>query len=142
MAPGGGAHGGELGRVGRREPAGAAVHEADRGKAPAQRGDGAPGIGLDGDEARDGCRCRRQGRLLEGGADATLTTELVEGMNFPTRAAARAAIFEYIEVFYNRQRLHSTLGYRTAVEYRGKNATPAPSSRPGVHEIGGCPNAS
>lgn len=59
---------------------------------------------------------------------ATLKTELVEGMNFPTRAAARAAIFEYIEVFYNRQRLHSTLGYRAPVEYRKLNATPAPSN--------------
>uniref|UniRef100_UPI0012B67F64 IS3 family transposase n=1 Tax=Parafrankia discariae TaxID=365528 RepID=UPI0012B67F64 len=32
---------------------------------------------------------------------------------YPTRRAARTAIAEYIEVFYNRQRLHSTLGYRT-----------------------------
>jgi transposase InsO family protein len=30
-----------------------------------------------------------------------------------TRSAARASIFEYIEVFYNRQRLHSTLGYQS-----------------------------
>jgi transposase InsO family protein len=37
---------------------------------------------------------------------------------FRTRAEARAAVFEYIEVFYNRQRLHSALGYRTPVEAR------------------------
>jgi len=37
--------------------------------------------------------------------------ELVYRQSFATRQAARAAIFEYIEVFYNRQRLHSALGY-------------------------------
>jgi len=33
--------------------------------------------------------------------------------HFPTRASARFAVSEYIEVFHNRRRLHSTLGYRT-----------------------------
>jgi putative transposase len=36
--------------------------------------------------------------------------------SFPTRDRARFAVAEYIEVFYNRQRLHSTLGYRTPIE--------------------------
>ncbi len=35
------------------------------------------------------------------------------GKRFDTRARARFAVADYIEVFYNRQRLHSTLGYRT-----------------------------
>ena len=35
---------------------------------------------------------------------------------FPDRARARFAVADYIEVFYNRQRLHSTLGYRTPLE--------------------------
>ena len=35
---------------------------------------------------------------------------------FPDRAKARSAVADYIEVFYNRQRLHSTLGYRTPLE--------------------------
>ena len=48
---------------------------------------------------------------------ATLKTELVYGVSWPTRAAARIAVFEYIEVFYNRRRLHSSLGYRPPVEY-------------------------
>jgi putative transposase len=42
---------------------------------------------------------------------ATLKTELVHQSRFETRDQARAAIFEYIEVFYNRKRLHSSIGY-------------------------------
>ena len=42
---------------------------------------------------------------------STLKMELVYRQNFATRQQARQAIFEYIEVFYNRQRLHSALGY-------------------------------
>jgi putative transposase len=42
---------------------------------------------------------------------ATLRAELTELEAFPTRAAARVAIFDFIEVFYNRQRIHSSLGY-------------------------------
>ena len=42
---------------------------------------------------------------------ATLKTELVHHERYATRERARASIFEYIEVFYNRKRLHSSLGY-------------------------------
>jgi hypothetical protein len=49
---------------------------------------------------------------------ASLKTERVHEAQFRTRAEARAAVFEYIEVFYNRQRLHSALGYRTPAEAR------------------------
>lgn len=38
------------------------------------------------------------------------------GVPVPTRAQARRAVFDYIEVFYNRQRLHSSLGYLTPIE--------------------------
>jgi len=48
---------------------------------------------------------------------ATLKIELMDGKAFASRRAAQAAIFEYMEVFYNRQRLHSSLGYRTPAEY-------------------------
>ena len=47
---------------------------------------------------------------------ATLKFELIDRHVFASRQAARAAIFEYIEVFYNRQRIHQTLGYRTPLE--------------------------
>jgi putative transposase len=42
---------------------------------------------------------------------STLKTELVNHEQYATHAQARQSIFEYIEVFYNRQRLHSSLGY-------------------------------
>jgi putative transposase len=48
---------------------------------------------------------------------STLKTELVHRYAWPTRAQARQAIFEFIEVFYNRQRLHSSLGMLSPVEY-------------------------
>jgi transposase InsO family protein len=48
---------------------------------------------------------------------ATLNGELCDHRCFATRAEARQVIFEYIEVFYNRQRIHSTLDYATPTEY-------------------------
>ena len=47
---------------------------------------------------------------------STLKTECVIDL-FPTCAEARTTIFEYIEVWYNRQRLHSTLGYHSPVNF-------------------------
>jgi transposase InsO family protein len=47
---------------------------------------------------------------------ATLKDEMYHRTTFPTRAKARFAVAEYIEVFYNRKRLHSTLGCRTPHE--------------------------
>jgi putative transposase len=47
----------------------------------------------------------------------TLKQELVYQTTFRTKEEARAAIFEYIEIFYNRQRRHSSLGYVSPVEY-------------------------
>jgi putative transposase len=42
---------------------------------------------------------------------ATLKLEAVQGQVYQSHSAARAALFDYIEVFYNRQRLHSSLGF-------------------------------
>jgi putative transposase len=47
----------------------------------------------------------------------TLKTELVHHETYHSRAAAHQALFEYIEVFYNRKRRHSALGYRSPMEY-------------------------
>ncbi len=48
---------------------------------------------------------------------SSLKRELFEDIIFENHAVARQAIFEYIEVFYNRQRRHSTLGYLTPHEF-------------------------
>jgi putative transposase len=51
---------------------------------------------------------------------ASLKIELVHRRSWATRAQARRAIVDYIEVFYNRRRLHSSLGYLTPTEYEGR----------------------
>lgn len=48
---------------------------------------------------------------------STLRAELTDLERFATRQAARTAVFEFIEVFYNRQRLHSSLGYRSPTAF-------------------------
>jgi transposase InsO family protein len=48
---------------------------------------------------------------------STLRAELTDLHSFATHFAARTAIFEFIEVFYNRQRLHSSLGYRSPHDF-------------------------
>jgi len=49
---------------------------------------------------------------------SSLKTELVHRTRFTTRREARAALFEYIEIFYNRQRRRSSIGYRTPAQAR------------------------
>jgi hypothetical protein len=74
---------------------------------------------------------------------ATLKKELVYRTAFPTRRHAHNAIGEYIEIFYNRQRIHSTIGYispqqarlnrsinnRTAQNHSPENERPTSSAR-------------
>jgi putative transposase len=47
----------------------------------------------------------------------TLKTELIHHQTFRHREEARQVVFEYIEVFYNRERLHSANGYLSPVDY-------------------------
>ena len=47
----------------------------------------------------------------------SLKVELIHQFRFNTREEARQVIFDYIEVFYNRQRLHSTNDYWSPVDY-------------------------
>ena len=55
---------------------------------------------------------------------ATLKTELVHHRRYRTRQEAKSDIFEYIEVFYNRQRLHQALGYRSPAEFESMFIAP------------------
>ncbi len=48
---------------------------------------------------------------------ATLQVELLDRRRWKTRQQLTTAIFDYVEVFFNRQRLHSTLGYLSPAEY-------------------------
>ena len=51
---------------------------------------------------------------------STLKRELIHHCQFATRAQAQAAIFEWIEIFYNRERLHSAPGYKSPVDFETK----------------------
>jgi transposase InsO family protein len=48
---------------------------------------------------------------------SSLKRELVQRSQFATRKAARTAIFDGIEIFYNRERLHSALGFKSPVDF-------------------------
>lgn len=65
---------------------------------------------------------RRKGNCLDNAPTeslfGTLKTELVHRTWFRTRREVKAALSEYIEVFYNRQRRHSSVGCRTASQTR------------------------
>jgi putative transposase len=59
---------------------------------------------------------------------ATLKTELVHTRAWPTRQAARTAIYDYIEVFYNRRRRHSALDYLSPTEYERSHHQQQPAT--------------
>ena len=52
----------------------------------------------------------------------TVKRELIHHRQYRTRAEARQEIFEYLDVFYNRQRRHSTLGYQSPAEFEARAA--------------------
>jgi transposase InsO family protein len=54
---------------------------------------------------------------------STLEFECLHGRHFQTRAQAKTEVFAYIETFYNRKRLHSTLGYVSPDEFEAQNQT-------------------
>ena len=73
-----------------------------------------------------GCRCSmsRKGNCWDNAPAesffSTLKMELVHERKWATRREARIEIFEFIEVWYNRQRIHSSLGYLSPVDYEVK----------------------
>ena len=67
------------------------------------------------------CSMSRKGNCYDNAVQESfyhsLKTELVHHEHYRTREEAKASIFEYIEGFYNRQRLHSTLGYKSPLQF-------------------------
>jgi putative transposase len=59
---------------------------------------------------------------------ATLECELLDRHPWPTRAKLRTAVFDFIEVFYNRQRRHSTLEYHSPATYEQQHTSGAPAA--------------
>ena len=102
--------------VGRRQPGPGLIHYSDRGSQYAC-GDYQNALKAHGMV----CSMSRKGDCWDNAPMEsffhTLKTELVHHRDYRTRWEARANIFEYIEVFYNRDRRHSALGFITPAEY-------------------------
>lgn len=98
--------------IGQRKPERGLLHHSDRGS---QYGSNDYQALL----SRHGmlCSMSRKGDCWDNAVAesfySTLKCELIHQRKFATRAEARREIFDYIEVFYNRQRIHSSLGYNT-----------------------------
>ena len=94
----------------RRQPEAGLLHHSDRGVQYAC-GDYRRWL----TDAGIVCSMSRKGNCCDNAVAesffSTLKTELVYHEAYATRDAARQAVFEYVEVFYNRQRRHSSLGY-------------------------------
>ena len=100
----------------RRKPKPGLLHHSDRG---VQYASGDYQARLAGAGIR--CSMSRKGNCWDNACVesffGTLKKELVHDRHYLTREEAQQDIFEYIEVFYNRQRRHSTLGYRSPAEF-------------------------
>ena len=92
------------------------IHHSDRGRQYASYAyqDLLKGYGMRASMSRSG-NCYDNAYLES--FFGTLKTELVHGERYRTRLEARLSIFEYVEVFYNRERRHSALGYRSPEQY-------------------------
>lgn len=102
--------------VGRRVPNAGLMHHSDRGSQYAS-GDYQDAL----DELGVVCSMSRKGNCWDNAVAesffATLKTECVYTRRFATRGEAIDTIFEFIEVFYNRRRHHSTIGYMSPVDF-------------------------
>jgi len=107
--------------LGRRQVAAGLMHHSDRGS---QYASNEYQLLL----AHEGFVCSMSGRgncydnAVAESFFHTLKTELVHRQRYETRALAHASLFEYIEGFYNRQRKHSALGYKSPVQYEEEEA--------------------
>ena len=102
--------------VWRRQPAPGLIHHSDQGVQYT-----ALSFGKRLEEAGIVASMGRVGSALDNAISesfvSTLKSELVSRVEFPTRQIARTTLFEYMESFYNRRRLHSSLGYRSPADF-------------------------
>lgn len=100
----------------RRRPAGGVIHHSDQGSQYTSLafGQRLQNAGL---AASTGSRGDCFDNALAESFFATLECELLARHRFPTHNAARVALFDYIEGFYNTHRRHSALGYRSPMAY-------------------------
>lgn len=116
--------------LGRRRPPAGLVHHSDRGavyrehnyRALLRRHRAVPS------ESRAGTP---QDNAVVESFFATLTREVLNRERFVTRQAARSSVFEYIEIFYNRQRRHSTLGYVSPAAFESHSSNKGVSVKVG-----------
>ena len=73
------------------------------------------------EKTRDAAQHERKGNCYDNAVAesffSSLKNEIVHHRNYQTRDEARTEIFEYIELFYNRKRLHQSLNYQTPMLY-------------------------
>lgn len=105
-----------------RRPKPGLVHHSDRGSQYAS-GDYRRAL----DDNKMICSMSRKGDCWDNAVAesfwSTIKAEPIHGVDFTTRPAAQQAIFEYIEVFYNRRRRHSTIDYRTPAQQEELHAS-------------------
>ena len=110
--------------IGRRSPKEGLIHHSDRGSQYASRA-------YRDELEKHGMKCSmsRKGDCYDNALKEsffhTLKTELVPEDGFVSRQEARSAIFEYIETFYNRQRLHSSLQFVAPEVYEAMHSAAA-----------------
>ncbi len=102
--------------VWRRKPAPGLVHHSDRGVqyTSLSFGERLREVGIRPSVGRTGTALDN---AMAESFVSTLKAELVSRLEFPSRQAARTAIFEYLETFYNTRRLHSSLGYGSPADF-------------------------
>jgi len=101
--------------IGRRNPSAGLIHHSDRGVQYT-----ALSFGRKLEEAGIVPSMSRVGSALDNAISESFVSTLkceIGMTRYPTRQAARASVFEFIELFYNRERRHSSLGYLSPTEY-------------------------
>ena len=113
--------------IGRRDPSGPLLHHSDRGTQYACD-DYRQLLAKHGVEVSMSRRGNCHDNAVIESFFGTLKQELVHREVYATRSQARSSLFEYIEVFYNRQRLHSTLDYQSPMQYEERIKLPQVSA--------------